>query len=51
MARELENMGERLGEASGATSAQIELNKKREAEVNISIWTNHVPGVFYSINF
>ena len=34
MARELENMGERLGEASGATSAQIELNKKREAEVN-----------------
>merc|ERR1712062_533279 len=25
--------GERLGEASGATSAQIELNKKREAEV------------------
>ena len=33
MARELENMGERLGEASGATSAQIELNKKREAEV------------------
>ena len=34
MARELENMGERLGEASGATSAQIELNKKREAEVD-----------------
>merc|ERR1712158_144839 len=33
LARELENMGERLGEASGATSAQIELNKKREAEV------------------
>merc|ERR1719410_2662154 len=28
LARELENMGERLGEASGATSAQIELNKK-----------------------
>merc|ERR1719182_452048 len=26
-------MGERLGEASGATSAQIELNKNREAEV------------------
>ena len=26
-------MGERLGEASGATSAQIELNKKREAEL------------------
>ena len=34
LARELENMGERLGEASGATSAQIELNKKREAEVS-----------------
>merc|ERR1719278_1363450 len=33
LARELENMGERLGEASGATSAQIELNKKRESEV------------------
>merc|ERR1711937_639957 len=32
-ARELENLGERLNEASGATSAQIELNKKREAEV------------------
>ena len=41
-------MGERLGEASGATSAQIELNKKREAEVNT---LNHVPGVFYSIHF
>merc|ERR1712242_693742 len=33
LARELENLGERLTEASGATSAQIELNKKREAEV------------------
>merc|ERR1711997_52503 len=33
LARELENIGERLGEASGATSAQIELNKKRESEV------------------
>ena len=33
LARELDNMGERLGEASGATSAQVELNKKREAEV------------------
>merc|ERR1711881_222892 len=33
LARELENLGERLGEASGATSAQIELNKKKEAEV------------------
>merc|ERR1719516_575793 len=33
LARELESMGERLNEASGATSAQVELNKKREAEV------------------
>merc|ERR1711881_230324 len=33
LARELENLGQRLGEASGATSAQIELNKKKEAEV------------------
>jgi len=33
LARELESMGERLNEASGATSAQVELNKKRESEV------------------
>merc|ERR1711902_422135 len=33
LSRELENLNERLGEASGATAAQIELNKKREAEV------------------
>merc|ERR1712241_759444 len=33
LSRELENLGERLNEASGATAAQIELNKKREAEV------------------
>merc|ERR1719242_2414795 len=33
LARELERLGERLQEAGGATSAQIELNKKREAEV------------------
>jgi len=33
LARELEELGERLGEAGGATSAQVELNKKREAEV------------------
>merc|ERR1719494_433358 len=33
LAREFEGMGERLAEASGATQAQIELNKKREAEV------------------
>jgi myosin heavy chain 6/7 len=33
LARELDQLGDRLGEASGATSAQLELNKKREAEV------------------
>merc|ERR1711971_841138 len=33
LARELESLGERLDEAGGATGAQIELNKKREAEV------------------
>merc|ERR1712223_2072672 len=33
LARELESLGERLNEAGGATIAQIELNKKREAEV------------------
>merc|ERR1712115_292351 len=33
LAREMESHGERLNEASGATSAQIELNKKRESEV------------------
>merc|ERR1712060_605189 len=33
LARELESLGERLTEAGGATVAQIELNKKREAEV------------------
>ena len=33
LARELEELGERLGEAGGATAAQMELNKKREAEV------------------
>jgi len=33
LARELESLGERLNEAGGATHAQVELNKKREAEV------------------
>merc|ERR1712038_1277438 len=33
LARELEQLGERLNEAGGATAAQMELNKKREAEV------------------
>ena len=33
MAREIEDLGERLNEAGGATSAQVELNKKREFEL------------------
>merc|ERR1719369_299630 len=33
LARELECLGERLVEVCGTTSAQIELNKKRESEV------------------
>merc|ERR1712180_246250 len=33
LAREIDQLGERLDEASGATDAQVELNKKREAEV------------------
>ncbi|KAH0624969.1 hypothetical protein JD844_032932 [Phrynosoma platyrhinos] len=32
LARELEELSERLEEAGGATSAQLEMNKKREAE-------------------
>ena len=31
--REMEELTERIEEASGATHAQMELNKKREAEV------------------
>ena len=33
LAKELEELGERLNEAGGATHAQMELNKKRDAEV------------------
>ena len=33
LSREMEELGERLLEAGGATASQIELNKKREAEV------------------
>merc|ERR1711993_91434 len=33
LARQYESLGERLGEAGGATHAQSELNKKRENEV------------------
>lgn len=34
MAREIEELSERLEEAGGATSSQIELNKRREAEMS-----------------
>merc|ERR1711936_1384162 len=33
LAREIDQLGERYDEASGATVAQVELNKKREAEI------------------
>ena len=33
LSREIEELSERLEEAGGATSAQIELNKRREAEM------------------
>ena len=33
LARELDELTERLDEAGGATAAQIELNKKREREI------------------
>merc|ERR1712025_496935 len=33
MAREIEQLGDRYDEASGATVTQVELNKKREAEI------------------
>ena len=34
LAREIDDLGHRLDEAGGATNAQVELNKKREAELN-----------------
>merc|ERR1711887_119908 len=33
LSREIEQLGDRLDEAGGATVAQVELNKKREAEI------------------
>lgn len=50
--RELEELSERLDEQGGATAAQIELNKKREAEMAklkrdlevLSIWAYYVSG-------
>ena len=34
LSREIDDLGHRLDEAGGATNAQIELNKKRESELN-----------------
>lgn len=34
LAREIEELSERLEESGGATSSQIELNKRREAELS-----------------
>ena len=34
LARELDDLGERVEEAGGATTAQVELNKKREVEIS-----------------
>ena len=34
LAREIDDLGHRLDEAGGATNAQLELNKNREAEIN-----------------
>ncbi|CAL4159661.1 unnamed protein product, partial [Meganyctiphanes norvegica] len=33
LARDLEEIGDRLDEAGGATAAQVEMNKRREAEL------------------
>merc|ERR1711970_1427057 len=33
LAREIDGLGDRYNEATGATAAQVELNKKREAEI------------------
>ena len=41
LAREIDQLGERLDEASGATTAQVELNKKRESEVGLTVIISH----------
>ena len=52
----MEELAERIEEASGATAAQMELNKKRETEVCISLldetvfllWSKCICNVFLS---
>jgi len=47
--REMEELTERIEEAGGATQAQMELNKKREAEVKLLFNSIHhsLKGLFY----
>ena len=42
LAREMESLGERLLEAGGATAAQVELNKKREAVGSLLITNDDI---------
>ena len=49
----MEELAERIEEASGATAAQMELNKKRESEVgNNILWTNCISlGLYFETAF
>ena len=50
LAREMESLGERLLEAGGATAAQVELNKKREAVGSLLIITDDISCHWFSIS-
>ena len=50
LAREMESLGERLLEAGGATAAQVELNKKREAVGSLLIITDDISCNWFSIS-
>ena len=41
MWRDMESLGERLNESVGLTSAQAQLNKKRELEVVVEVAKDH----------
>ena len=49
LAREMESLGERLLEAGGATAAQVELNKKREAVGSLLIITDYISCNWFGI--
>ena len=49
MAREMESLGERLLEAGGATAAQVELNKKREAVGSVLRTNDYISCNWFSI--